>query len=173
MADYRQYLYVGPDHLQRLRRQGDCISPRNAMDLHAWARRQFSPGKRSVLVPATFVVDSEEQLWVAERGSEHIACADGGPVLAAGELFLFVDETTIRVQEVSNQSTGFCPEPECWAVIARVLDKIGVERPNELTHAFVFRKCPACGIINLVKDDVLECVCGAALPIEWNFFQQS
>jgi transcription initiation factor TFIIIB Brf1 subunit/transcription initiation factor TFIIB len=37
-----------------------------------------------------------------------------------------------------------------------------------------FRRCPACGERNIVKDDWFVCgVCGADLPTVWNFLPDS
>jgi len=34
----------------------------------------------------------------------------------------------------------------------------------------IFRRCPACGERNIVKDDSFTCgSCGADLPADWNF----
>jgi len=115
--------------------------------------------------PATFVVDLDGTLLLAARGSEHVACASGRPVLAAGELF--IGDTAIV--EATNQSTGYCPEPGSWSAVGQAFDRIGVARPRGYTAAFVFRRCVHCGQLNVVKDDWFECdVCAAALPETWN-----
>ncbi len=64
---------------------------------------------------ATFIITLNEELLVAPRRSEHVACASGGPVLSAGEITF---DDNLVVIEVTNQSTGFCPEPESWASVA-------------------------------------------------------
>jgi hypothetical protein len=91
----RLYHYVGPrEILSRAGRSGKRI---HSGDLQnpAWF---------------TFVVDEHGSLLIADRRSEHVACACGRPVLSAGEMFVRGGE----VVEVSNQSTGYCPEPESW-----------------------------------------------------------
>ena len=71
--------------------------------------------------------------------------------------------------EVSNQSTGYCPEPESWPAVARALAFLGTDAPPGYTTVFIFRRCTACGQINLVKEDWFYCaVCQAPLPAEWN-----
>jgi hypothetical protein len=74
---------------------------------------------------ATFVIDLNGDLLVADRRSEHVACAGGGPVLSAGEMFFLVEEDRVEVTDVSNQSTGYCPEPSSWPGVAAALDRIG------------------------------------------------
>lgn len=164
------YHYVGPDHLRGLRREAHCIKPGAAGDLLVWTAERLAPGKRSGLAVATFVVDIAGDLWIADRRSEHVACADGGPVMAAGEMTFERDGANIEVIGVSNQSTGFCPESACWPVVAAALDRIGVSRPGDFTEKFTFRRCTACGGINLIKDGLFECgECGRELPEQWNF----
>jgi hypothetical protein len=78
----------------------------------------------------TFVVDEQGSLLVADRRSEHVACSGGRPVLSAGEMFFSVSDVGIEVVGVSNQSTGFCPEPESWPAIAAALDRIDIPQPG-------------------------------------------
>ena len=63
----------------------------------------------------TYVVDAEGALRLADRHSEHVACAGGGPVLTAGEIAFEEDQAGWRVAHASNQSTGYCPEESSWA----------------------------------------------------------
>jgi len=71
---------------------------------------------------------------------------------------------------VSNLSTGYCPEPASWPAVADALDRAGIPHPGRFTSAFLFRRCPACGERNVIKDDYFVCVvCDADLPAEWNF----
>ena len=118
----------------------------------------------------TFVVDAEGILRLADRHSEHVACAAGGPVRAAGEMTFAMTEERASVAQVSNQSTGFCPEPSSWLEVQAALDALGVEHSGRFSEAFDFRKCPSCNQINLIKDDNYECdACEAELPRRWNF----
>ncbi len=111
--------------------------------------------------PRTYVVDLDGVLRIAPRRSEHVSCAGGRPVLAAGEI-AFGDG---RVAEVTNQSTGYCPGPESWPAVAGALDRAGIGRPDGFTHVFVFRRCPSCAELNVVKDGHFVCVfCDADLP---------
>jgi hypothetical protein len=120
-------------------------------------------------VTATFVVDAAGRLRLADRHSEHVACAGGGPVLAAGEMVLAIDAGKAVVEEVSNQSTGYCPEPESWEAVAWVLRGLGIAAPSGYTTVLVFRRCEGCGQINVVRDGVFECaICGSGLPADWN-----
>ena len=119
---------------------------------------------------ATFVVDVAGVLRLAPRRSEHVACAGGGEVLAAGEIVFARTNAGITVREASNQSTGYCPEPESFESLAAALDRIGIARPDRYSDACTFRRCASCRQINLVKERWFECsCCGADLPREWNF----
>jgi len=80
----------------------------------------------------------------------------------------------IEVLAVTNQSTGYCPELTSWPSVADALDQAKLPRPPAFTTAFVFRRCQACGAINIVKDNWFECgVCENPLPEHWNFGQGS
>jgi hypothetical protein len=118
---------------------------------------------------ATFVIDNDGQLRLANRRTEHVACAGGNPVLAAGEMTFRVGGS-VEVVEITNQSTGYCPEPNSWTAVEIALQRLGVNFPEGFTTEFLFRRCESCGQINIVKEDWFVCsVCDAELPRLWNF----
>lgn len=156
----RTYRYVGPGEIRRRVAGDPAGSPVR------------SPSDLPLDEPLTYVVTVDEILRIANRRSEHVACAGGGDVLAAGELIASRVAGIVRIVDVSNQSTGYCPEPACWPAVARSLDSAGIAHPGHFTIAVTFRRCNACGERNLVKDDWFECaICGAELPASWNFDQ--
>jgi hypothetical protein len=105
----------------------------------------------------------------ASRRSEHVACAGGAPVLSAGEITFLYDQGRWMVSKVSNQSTGYCPDPASWPAVSDALDRAGLQHPGHFTDPIVFRRCPRCQERNLVKDDYFVCaICGAELPPTWN-----
>jgi hypothetical protein len=163
------YSYVGPAEI-RARVGGSCGTPITSReDLFAWVASSGQRADPTGLIGATFVIDAAGVLRIADRRSEHVACAGGGPVQSAGEMFFLVGGESIEVVEVSNQSTGYCPEPESWPSVAAALDPIGMEHPGRFTGPVIFRRCIACGERNIVKDGCFVCaVCGADLPGEWN-----
>jgi hypothetical protein len=167
----RLYRYVGPAAIKAGvadRPAGTRIL--SVADLLDWVRRTDQAPGRDGRVAATFVIDEPCDLLVADRRSEHVACAGGGPVLSAGEMFFLVEGNRVKVAEVSNQSTGFCPGPESWPVVAAALDQAGASHPGRFTNEVLFRRCTACGERNVVKDGWFVCgVCGEDLPAEWNF----
>ncbi|MFF3937197.1 hypothetical protein [Streptomyces phaeofaciens] len=158
----RRYGYVGPQDIRR------AVTPgaggrviRAAADLDAYATRDGEP--------YTYVVGPDGLLRLAPRRSEHVACAGGGDVLAAGEIAFGHGPRGWEVREVSNQSTGYCPDPDCWPAVAAALDRVGVGRPDGFTHALVFRRCERCGERNVVREGVFVCVfCDEELPLVWN-----
>jgi hypothetical protein len=166
----RLYHYVGPSDLEARcggRPTGTRIS--SAADLLAWIRDTGQrPGPDGL--SATFVIAAEGELLLADRRSEHVACAGGGQVLSAGEMFFRFRGDRVEVAEVSNQSTGYCPEPASWPAVAGALDRVGVAHPGRFTTEVVFRRCTGCGERNIVRDAWFVCaMCGADLPAEWNF----
>jgi hypothetical protein len=166
---WKLYPYVGPAHLAK---QASSDTPRLRVDsiatLAAWLLKQ--PGADESLT-VTFVV-LPDGLWIADRRSEHVACARGGPVHSAGEMTFSVDRRarSVEVVYVTNQSTGFCPEPESWPAVEAGLDAAGLAHPGGFSAEMIFRRCPKCKATNIVKDGWFECaVCGAELPSEWNY----
>lgn len=170
MATFRRYHYVGPAEI-RQRSTGAAGVVIDGMDtLRDWqgTTRQVADGDG--VIWATFVVDVDGWLRLADRRSEHVACAGGGDVFSAGEIGLVRTGSMIEVAEVSNQSTGYCPEPESWQAVAAALSRVSLPHPGRFTRSCEFRRCPSCGQINLVKDAWFVCgVCDADLPAAWNF----
>ncbi len=164
-----RYVYVGSKDLLTL---AEVDAPRTEVVSGAAVREWFErwpaePGPDDELV-VTFVVTEDGKLWIGDRHSEHVACARGGAVLTAGELGFLV-EGDVRLVEASNQSSGYCPEPTTWAVVASALDRAGIPHPGQFTRPIVFRRCPACTQRNIVKEAWFYCdACDAALPAEYN-----
>jgi hypothetical protein len=73
--------------------------------------------------PFTFVVRGDGVLRLAPRRSEHVACGGGEPVPSAGEISFREDAGRGAVREVSNQSTGYCPDVDSWPAVAGALDR--------------------------------------------------
>jgi hypothetical protein len=167
----RAYRYVGPPEIRdRAVGRPGGTEIRNPNDVLKWAIEGSEEFSSDTLLAATFVIDVRRRLLIADRRSEYVACASGGDVFSAGEIFFAKDGRTVRVAEISNQSTGYCPEPESWEVVRAVLEQIGLEHPGEFTTECVFRRCVTCGERNIVKDGWFRCdVCGTELPREWNF----
>ncbi len=90
-------------------------------------------------------------------------------VLSAGEMSFSREAGRWGVGEVSNQSTGYCPDVTSWPAVAEALDRAGIGRPTGFTHEVVFRRCTNCQAHNIVREDDFFCVfCDAVLPQEWN-----
>lgn len=165
----RRYSYIGPGSLAHLASADTlrvCVNTQG--DIHRWVREAEQAIDDGGCVFATFVVDADGRLWIADRQSEHVACARGGDVLSAGEI-LFRASDEVGVEYVTNQSTGYCPEPESWRAVDEALRRAGIEPPDYFSKAFQFRRCTSCRNINIIKDDLFECdVCGAEIPRVWN-----
>ena len=74
------------------------------------------------------------------------------------------------VLEVTNQSTGYCPDPDCWPAVRQSLDSLGIAHPGDFTDKVIFRRCPSCGERNIVRDGDFVCaLCDSDLPARWNF----
>ncbi len=90
-------------------------------------------------------------------------------MLSAGELRVVIEDGHLEAVEITNQSTGYCPEPGSWPVVAEALDRVGIGHPGRFTNALDFRVCTACGQVNIIKDGWFACaVCGGSLPTTWH-----
>jgi hypothetical protein len=163
----RRYRYVGPADVLAAVTPDDSGHRITSVDeLAAWMAA-LAPAERRE--PHTFIIDVAGDLRVAPRRSEHVACAGGRPVLSAGEISFIRQDGRWTVTDVSNQSTGYCPEPSSWPAVAAACEQVGLEHPGGFIAAFEFRRCLICGQINIVKDDDFACAaCDGILPQEWN-----
>jgi hypothetical protein len=161
------YRYVGPDDLKtliRTGREGRCM--RSSTDFDAWAS---SRPAEEFAEPFTFVVDAAGVLRLASRRSEHVVCAGGDAVLSAGEISFRAEAGRWVVDEISNQSTGYCPDVSSWPAVSEAVDRVGVAGPSGFTHEVIFRRCLSCRQINIVRESDFVCVfCDGILPQEWN-----
>jgi hypothetical protein len=166
----RLYRYQGPQiiaHAVADHPEGYPI--RSVADLEHWMRQTEQQMNRWGLVEATYVINQEGILCLADRHSEHVACAGGKAVRGAGEMFFSSGNNGWEVSDLSNQSTGYCPEPASWAEVAAALDQIPLPRPDTFTRAYLFRRCPGCQQLHLIKEEDFVCaLCGSELPQEWN-----
>ncbi|MFF3289227.1 hypothetical protein [Streptomyces sp. NPDC003023] len=169
----RRFGYLGPREIWHAA-EGVPVGQvvRGADDFRAWAAAR-EPAEWAE--PFTYVVDEDGFLRLAARRSEHVACAGRGSVRAAGEVSFRWDGDRRHdgrrdggrweVVEVTNQSTGYCPDPDCWPSVAAALDRAGIARPARFTQEFVFRHCTGCTELNIVRENHFVCVfCGADLP---------
>jgi hypothetical protein len=163
----RLYRYVGPRSIaDRVATAPAGVPVRCPQDVAAWVRES---GQRLIgRVTVTFVVDPAGQLLIADRCSEHVACAGGRAVRCAGEM-TFELGRGIDVVEISNQSVGYCPEPESWPAVAEALSRAGLPAPDGFALVCVFRRCGRCGSLNVVKGGAFECeMCAAELSAAYN-----
>ncbi len=114
------YRYVGPADLRAAVRPGSGGRRiGSAADFAHWIAERTAA---ELLEPFTFVVSTDGMLRLAPRRSEHVACADGEHVLSAGEISFTREADRWVVDEVSNQSTGYCPDVVSWPAVAHALD---------------------------------------------------
>ncbi|RVX41773.1 S1 RNA binding family protein [Nonomuraea polychroma] len=163
----RRCRYVGPDELRvQIWSDGTGYPITSHGDLATWLARQDGHERQE---PFTFVIDETTTLRLAPRRSEHVVCAGGKPVLSAGEITFTRSGDAWRVSEISNQSTGYCPDVSSWADVQTALDDAGLDHPGAFTLPIVFRRCLHCGQLNIVKDDHFNCaLCDEPLPTAWN-----
>jgi hypothetical protein len=158
---------VGPADVRAAVRFGSEGHPiRLRTDFDRWVTQRSAA---ELAEPFTFVVDTDGVLRLAPRRSEHVACAGGGPVLSAGEIGFSREAGRWAVVEISNHSTGYCPDTSSWPAVAEALDRAGLGHPSGFTHEVVFRRCVTCREHNIVRENDFVCVfCASDLPTLWN-----
>ena len=165
----RAYRHLHPEKTEAHPPNSTRARIATAHDVTHWLQQTRQRPDHDNTVTATFIVDLDGALWIADRRSEHIACASGRDVLSAGEITFDLDAKPVRVVSVTNQSVGYCPEPESWPSVAKALQGLGIPTPGKFTAEFIFRLCDRCGTTNVVRDHWFVCaVCGAELNKTWN-----
>ena len=164
-SPFHLYSFVGDESLLQLPpTHRDLIQTQD--DLVKWRQKHALETNREGYVVGTYIIDATSRLWLAHQRSEHVACARGGLVQAAGEIFLGEDPLVGRI---TNQSTGYCPSTHCWNAVFSCLAHLGVSGPSAFDPAFEFRRCEQCWQIQIVKDDYFSCHhCSAPLNLQWN-----
>jgi hypothetical protein len=164
------YRYVGPKKIaERAPAAPAGTRVESPEDVRRWIRQTGQDVDAAGNLVATFVIDEAGWLRIADRRSEHVVCAGGRPVRSAGEMTFNVRRGGVSISWVTNQSTGYCPEPDSWPAVGAALARAGITAPDGFSQSFDFRRCPRCGSINIVKDGVFECgACSTPLPEEWN-----
>ena len=136
----RRYIYVGPADV----REAASASPpgvviENPASLTAWFERHVEDMTTEGTITATFVVDADGLLRLARAPLGTRGLSSGGPVLSAGEITFSKGGD---VTEITNQSTGFCPEPESWPSVAAVLYRIPLSHPGRFTTGVAISGLP-------------------------------
>lgn len=164
------YRYIGPTKIaERVAAAPAGVRIASPEDVRRWVRQTGQHADAAGNIVVTFVIDEEGSLRIADRHSEHVACAGGKSVRSAGEMAFAIGKNDVHVAWITNQSTGYCPEPDSWPAVEAALARAELAAPDGFSPAFDFRRCPRCGSINIVKDGVFECgACSTPLPDKWN-----
>ena len=153
-----KYKYIGPEERRDLFAD-DSIGTKvkSFEDVLKWIKETDQHLDHNTEVVATYVILKNRFMYIADRHSEHVACAQGQDVLSAGEITFFIDKGKVEVIEVTNLSTGYCPAPASWKAVDKALKKAKLLHPKKFTCHFEFRLCLKCETINVIKDDWYVC----------------
>ena len=159
------YKYIGSkDILKQVKPEQIGYPITSAKDILYWINNSAQEFNNQEIT-ATFTIGQNYIFRLNDRRSEHVACAGGVDVLAAGEITFEVEQKQISISQITNQSTGYCPSPSSWKDINKVLSKLNIDYPEYFTQEFIFRVCAACGVINVIKDSFFVCIiCNQDLP---------
>jgi hypothetical protein len=166
MENAPSYRYVGPAVLAEHARPGlGVITVTSARVLARWLAARPAD---ELSEPFTFVVSLDGQLRLAARRSEHVDCAAGRRCWPPVRCFFAGRGRVVRHRD-QQPAAGYCPDPDSWLALARTLDLLGLAHPGGFTHTVIFRRCPACGQLNIVRDGDFDCaVCDSPLPAQRN-----
>ena len=118
----RAYQYIGSqDIIDNLPEKSARVSVTSAKDVLEWIKNTKQSPEYDSCYVATFIISTDGKLWINDRHSEHVLCANGEDVLSAGEITFGVDKDELEIIAISNQSTGYCPEPDSWDSVAIAL----------------------------------------------------
>ncbi|QDV52265.1 hypothetical protein [Gimesia fumaroli] len=171
MIPPKQYKYVGPAEIKDRALKAPVTPPISTQpELNQRLKELDFESLHNQPLIVTFVIATFGGLKLTDRHNEHVVCASGHNVLSAGEMGFAYQDKNCVIENITNQSTGYCPEPESWHAVDSALDQIGIEHPEYFEPAFDFRRCTQCGQTNLIKDNWFICaVCEGELPKDWNF----
>lgn len=153
------YKYVGSKEILR------CIKPNakgykinSSLDIQEWIIQTEQTLDENNEIIATFIIDTTHNLKINDRHLEHVACAEGNPVLSAGEIIFEINNGKVtKITHITNQSTGYCPQINSWKEVDKALKKLDLPFPPFFTQEFIFRICEKCDNINIIKDNFFVC----------------
>lgn len=159
MKKLEEYKFIGNKELLSLVKNDSRGYPiKSINDIKNWIVQSQQKLSVTAEVTATFVIDLAYCLLINDRHSEHVVCANGQNVLAAGEIiFELVGKQDVTISQITNQSTGYCPSPASWKAVEKALQIIGIKHPNYFTTVFEFRVCANCNWVNIIKNDYFVC----------------
>jgi hypothetical protein len=164
------YSYIGPKEIRErvsLDIPGKIIlSQRDVID---WIASTDQKIDKNNSVTATYVINDQYFLLISDRHDEHVACAGGKSVFSAGEITFEIIHDKVKISQITNQSTGYCPEPSSWPSVDKALSRTDLKYPAAFTSEFKFRRCLNCQTINIIKEEFFFCaVCDSQLPSDYN-----
>lgn len=108
----RLYRYIGPQDIARAVAGHPAGHPiRSVADAGTLYEPNTPTAQQVGAYRGHLVITKEGVLSLADRHTEHVACVGGQVVRGAGEMYFAWGNDGWEVQEVSNQSTGYCPDP--------------------------------------------------------------
>ena len=126
-------------------------------DVRRWVRETGQELNAAGSVTATFVIDESGWVRIADRRSEHVLAPVEDRCRPAGEMTFTIGPRSVSVTWVTNQSTGYCPEPDSWPAVQAALARSDIPGLEGFSKEFLFRRCPRCGSINIIKEGIFDC----------------
>lgn len=85
--------------------------------------------------PQTYIITTNNIMYIGGQVHEHVDVAQGENVLAAGEAFFEKSDNKWIIEKINNRSYGYYPDKSCFAEIQKALQNSDIIIPNQITPA--------------------------------------
>lgn len=154
------YEYIGPKEiLNSIKPELQGTKIESSKEIVNWLKLNNKITKAENFTVCTFIIDLKGHLLISDRHSEHVQCAFGENVLSAGEIgFKVESQERVKVESLTNLSTGYCPPPKSWSEVYKTLIQIeGLIIPKKFEPSYIFSYCSQCKQRQIIKDDFYYC----------------
>lgn len=85
--------------------------------------------------PQTYIVTTDNKLYIGGDVHEHVDVAQGEDILAAGEAFFEKNNGKWIIEKINNRSYGYFPDKTCFSEIKKAMENSGIVIPCNITSA--------------------------------------
>jgi hypothetical protein len=130
------YTYVGDEE----RRQTA------EMNYHRFLLRDYQDLKKAIPLiekeknghpsrPQTYIITTDNKMYIGGDVHEHVDVAQGEDVLAAGEAYFEKYNNKWIIEKINNRSYGYFPDKTCFSEIKKAMENSGITIPNYICSA--------------------------------------
>lgn len=85
--------------------------------------------------PQTYIITTDNKMFIGGDVHEHVDVAQGEDVLAAGEAFFEKYDNKWIIEKINNRSYGYFPDKTCFSEIKKALENSGIVFPDYISSA--------------------------------------